>query len=510
MRRFPFILMLLIGLASSSALAIEPATAPFASTDVGNISDAALRELTNKDLLQLYQSTALRAGATDVMPDQGNPSDWDPNVHRIRDEILRRGAPMSPLLASAFRTESTLHRPEVPGKYPPGLLSSEAQLLIDLGDPSAVPTLLDVAAHGPPQRENSLFGPQLTAINMLECLTFVLFHRASPSEDNYSSAVEHPNALPVDDFSPDDYPKVARLYQDWLAGEGKDPAQWHSLAQKRARKLLESEDPNAAYCAASFLAGSTPRGLESISNDDDPGRTMPRLARFISESRHLPGNDPYAYEYRNKPTHVSIADWLALLARYGPRARPHAAVVIRVQKDNKLTDWWTIEQMSRIGGADIMARCVEILPAISEQADKILNDPAQPKGYDSHDPRLGWIEAQLQCRCCIDRWAGRTFDSDEQRLTWWDANRQKSPQQWLEDSLTIAAQRADAHAGEELLHDGWLFWQLLPDAPFAAQDFPADSRPTGNSHDHEKWLDAHRAELRYDPDAGNFRIRPHK
>src|SRR6185312_4344058 len=107
-------------------------------------------------------------------------------------------------------------------------------------------------------------------------------------------------------------------------------------------------------------------------------------------------------------------------------------------------------------------------------------------------PRLDWIQAQRACRYGIDRWAGRCFDTDEQRLTWWKANRNKTPEQWLRDSLPIAVARA---VPESKGFDNYLFHELLPDAPYTDYEpapFTWDALPATSQEDHQSWFAKHR------------------
>ena len=113
--RISGIFVLYIAIGGPCAAAIEPTTEPFAGVNARKAFADSLRTANNHDLLQLYGSTSLLAGATDVVPDEGNPAERDEHCESIRDEILRRGAPMAPLVVSALRSETEMHRPEFAG-----------------------------------------------------------------------------------------------------------------------------------------------------------------------------------------------------------------------------------------------------------------------------------------------------------------------------------------------------------------------------------------------------------
>jgi hypothetical protein len=120
----------------------------------------------------------------------------------------------------------------------------------------------------------------------------------------------------------------------------------------------------------------------------------------------------------------------------------------------------------------------------------------------------------MECRGGIDRWAGRSFDSDADRFAWWKVNKDKSPEQWLRNSLGITAQRADTADRTGAHPEAWLFHEVLPDAPYAVDESkvlaPRSVYILGTEQEpyRVKWLDQHRAELVYDANTGAFRL-PH-
>ncbi len=244
-----------------------------------------------------------------------------------------------------------------------------------------------------------------------------------------------------------------QLYRDWLAGDGKDPAQWLALARKRPRVLLDSDDLDDVYCGVSFLVFPVNRGASPELRDDLPERTVQRLGQILGGTKPVPGNDKHdfrsrgqpfpmsLYQYRGQTLPISPYNWLSYLAAYGPRTRPFATILIRLQNETGLNNCLGLQQMAKIGGPDVMAFYFESLPAINNEVDSIRNDPAAPKEFSLDDPRGWWLNAQQICRAGIERWAGQSFDSDDAHFGWWEANKNKPPEQWLRDSLPITVAR---------------------------------------------------------------------
>lgn len=485
-------------------LVLVPSRVPLRAADAA-FSAEFLRGLPDAELLKTYETTALAAGATDAGLAQGNPADRDRRTGLVKAEILRRGGGLVPPLVDMLRNEVATERPLAGRRVRPSLAGDEIQLLVRLGDSRAVGPLLDLASTPPVPgagRPDRISG--LRPLSAVEEITFTSFLQTKPHHANYETAVQHPNALDLEFYSRDDYPAGVRLYRDWLAGEGHDPGQWLSLAQKRARDFLDGDDLDAVYCAASFLSGTGRRGLQTFPRDDAPDRTLRRLGQILAGSTRVVGGKPSAYQYQGKPLPVTIFNWVGLLTEYGPRARPWAGVLIRLQREFGLDNWSGLWELSKVGGTEVMAFYFDALPAVSERADAIHNDPATPKGFAGDDPRFAWLQSQDKCRVGIDRWAGQQFESDALRAAWWDANRGKPPEVWLRESLPVAVRLADS----PMPYHRWIFHQLLPDAPYGSGEaLPRDSAPTTLPEPfRQKWFDDHRAELVYDPDAGAFRL----
>jgi hypothetical protein len=61
----------------------------------------------------------------------------------------------------------------------------------------------------------------------------------------------------------------------------------------------------------------------------------------------------------------------------------------------------------------------------------------------SQHPRLAWLLTQVQIRCGIDRWAGRVFEADADRIAWWESNKTMTSEQQLRPNLALLVKQAD-------------------------------------------------------------------
>lgn len=457
------------------------------------VTQTQLQSLSDIELFGTYERTAVAVGITDA-PLALNFASYDPTLRLIKGEIVRRGAAMLPPVIGGLRAELRLQRPARPGStVPAGLVADELDLLQTMNQPASVIPLLGMLETCKANKGIDDHRQKLLAA--IEALTYTSFLRTRLPLARAHYAVEHPDALPMDSAREADYPAILQRYRNWLAHEGQDPSTWLSLAQKRARKLLERPDSDAAYAGAVFLA--PPRyfdGHPPKTRDDDPDHSVRRLGELLQASPRIgSGDHPYARA------------WVRLLASYGPRARPIAPAIIRLYGESAPNDWSLLADMWRIGGNEIMAHYMLILPTITEEVDKLQRDPATPKSFSSDDPRGHWFDSQRECRYGIDRWAGQVFDSDAGRIAWWRANQDRSPEQWLRDSLPQTVRRADeGHtASVRLLLD------ILPDIPHVEDEFGnrlARSILPANHPPYRQWLEAKQAAMRYDPASGTLRL----
>jgi hypothetical protein len=312
--------------------------------------------------------------------------------HAARHEILRRGEEIVPELIAFLRREVPLERMPAPDAIAvPGFVGDAIALLVEINDPRAADALVEILAGFDGKASTS---HRAAALDALEKLTHCSFRKVRPLKVNYGEAVEHQDAREEDDQFQS---SAAKLYRAWLDGEGKDPTGWLSLARVRARAWLASDDPDKVYCAAAFLRQRT-EAENKASYDDKPAETMDRLAEVMSQLK--PTDDPYYYSWNGQTARAPIGNWMLLLGRYGTDARRHASVLIRLQTELGLENWGGFALLGEVGGPEITHYLFACLP-------------------NAQDDSLS------TCRMAIDRCAGRSFQSDEQRLAWWKANQSR-------------------------------------------------------------------------------------
>jgi hypothetical protein len=494
------LLSFLLAVAAGLMWATGAPAQPFMSSQEAAQTAASLRQISNAKLLTMFESMVL-----DFDPRLATRP-FDGNLLRmfVDEEILFRGTRITPELLQMLRR--------------PGLLRSvierKIELLHAIGDPVSVPALLDhIEADEIASSQNKdLVDWRYSARHAVEGITFTRFRRAERYSRGCSASVELPQAQPIDSTA-----RFVKLYREWLSGQGKDPSQWLAQASARAHKNLEGKDLEEAYCAASFLTeGSGKR-------DKEPEHTVAAIGEILKKAvraTNVPGKkDTYQVDGKEMP----IYGWLNLLTETGPRARPFASTLIRLSRETGLENEFGLARLWRVGGKEITAYSIGLLPVIAAKVDEIQRNPASPKAFHGDDPRLWWLSSLRECRWTIDRWAGQIFGSDTERLAWWQANRDKSEEQWLRESLPIAARNADKRKNHM---DETLFHELVPDSGAAAKRFDVQPEPLQEKRAEEnaasrlrfvaarpdpfreKWVEQNAARLRYDPRVGKLLLPP--
>jgi len=445
---------------------------------------ADLEKLTDAELIAEYEAAGLAVnGPHEEPPMDGGPRlalpSLNPRAQAVQREILQRGVQMVPALIAFLEQEVPKEREQHPRfDAAVSFVSDTLKLLVQINDPRAAPIALRIL-EGWDGKANE--HKQRAALNALERLTYCTFYKVRPHANNYRDSLQHPQAVDKEWFS--EYITLAKLYREWMQGEGKDPSQWIELARKRARQLLAGEDFDQVYCAATFLRPSAGR-------DDNPDATLARLAELAGKMKK--GDEPHTY-------------WTAMITDYGPRARPYAAILLRIQKEQgMMNNWGGYAQLRKIGGLEILSYLFEVLPKISAEADAIRKKDGERAGYTSDDPRLAWLSSQREVRFGIDRWAGRLFDSDAEREAWWKENKTKPPEDWLLANLDIL----NKQVADNKLWAWGIAHEVLPDMP--GYPFGEWQREIGKRKIEEpfreEWLGEHRDKLRYDANAGCFRL----
>jgi hypothetical protein len=451
-----------------------------------------VRSLSNDELIQEYERMGLALqGTLDVPTDELVDARGRPRrrarrqFEQVQKEIVRRGKESVPPLLKFLEAEAATRRPADKNGIVASFTGDALGMLVKIGDPRAVPVALRILEGVKGVNSEAGFWVRRAPLDAIEALTFCSFRQSSLSGGRSSNAVEHPDAVAAKAFA---NPETAvRLYRDWLAGEGKDPTQWLSLAQKRARRLLDGGGGDPAWCAAVFLCNPA--------HDDDPEATVKRLGVIVNGLSASYNGTWY---------------WTRVLARLGPRARPYAKSLIRIQRERSLNKWSGYEELGSIGGVEIMDYLIEVLPRIGAEVAKLRADPATPKGFGSDDPRGWWFASWYNVQWAIDRWAGRTFGDDAERIAWWKENKDRPPEAWLTDNLETLVEQADAGFGRA----AGVAASVLPDLPKALSNLDEDAVQELDAAAIEKlkgpfraeWLRENRAKLKYDPQAGVFRL----
>jgi hypothetical protein len=461
-----------------------------------------LAPLTDAELIQTYEAAGLALAGTGREPTDGPcissaPKIIDFGVEAIQAEILRRGSAVVPALIDFLEREVPQDRqapvrgpaPSFAGNGALSFTGNALDFLARIGDTRGASITLRILEgwEGKATRWE-----QGAALDALERLTHVCFRSLN---GNCANSVEHPTAIRAASFP--DYATPARLYKQWMEGEGRDPTNWVGIATQRAREMLTSEDLEQVYGAAAFLQSAA-------DHDTTPDATLARLADIVGKMKR--GGKKGRYEFAGKPVPESIHNWLAMISNYGPRARPYAATLLRIQKEQGWNNWAGYAPLRKVGGPEVVSYLFAVLPEISAKADKISGGAEARAGFRNDDPQGWWLSSQREVRFGIDRWAGRVFDSDVDRLAWWEANKSRPPQEWLAANLEVVVAQADTG----VLWAGWIVREVLPDLPMGVSD------PGGNWWDpgirrvegpfRVKWLHEHRDALRYDANAGCFRL----
>jgi hypothetical protein len=487
------------------------ATPPVAAAQISKISfagrraispdppdDPALRSLSNEQLLHEYEAAGLALDGTVYTPIdeaiQVPGRSTSPELTRFelaRAQIVIRGNSIVPELLAFVEQEAPKTRPRNKLGLRLSLTGSALGMLASIGDASAAPLMLRIL-EGFDGRVD--VDERRAALGAIEQLTYVCFHDVTPFSGNYADALQHRDALHVDHFADFDVP--AKLYRHWLENDGKDPSQWLAIARKRARELLATDDAATIFCAASFLRSSPwPDEFSLVRHrflaerDDDPDATLASLAKVLRTVKIV--SDKTVYEHDSAREPVPISNFITLVARFGPRARPYAREIIHCHELlwHGVFDWaW----LGMVGGTELMQYFFDEWPRIEAESKQLAADSNEENAYVNANRILWLCGAREYIRGGIDRWAGRTFDSDADRIAWWQENKAKPPEEWLSSNLSLLMKQANESEGALALG---IAWRILPDLP---ENIDAASRSA--------WFEKHRAELVYDKMSGAFRL----
>jgi hypothetical protein len=442
----------------------------------------ALGKLTNEELIREYEAAGTELER--YFPEDRHGESRFPPLPRLnsaRGEIVHRGRAVAPELIRFLEQEAPKTRPESKHGARLSFTSDTLSMLVRIGDERAAPVMLRILSGFDGKVD---LDERHAALDALRSLTHASFTIIVPSTGYCRDAVEAPEALRSDGWS--DLDQQAGLYRQWFEGEGRDAAQWLAIARSRARAQLAGKDIRQIYCAAAFLCTSP-------ANDDDPGATLAVLMPVIDKLKRAPNGEPYEYDYEGVRAPMPIGNFVQLAANSGPRARPYSSTFIRYQREVGDLEWEGYVPLRAVGGTEILAHLFALLPSIGAEAEKLEADPQRPTRFDPGDPRMKPLMARRAIQDAIDRWAGRLFESDAERVAWWEANKTQTGEQLLRPNLALLMKQADEGATRQV---PFLARQVLPELP-----------EQGEGHFRQAWLEKHRAALVYDENAGVFRLK---
>ncbi len=435
-----------------------------------------MRKMSNKQLLETARRLGLALSETQwAITDGPFSKDWTPpspeaqRFHTVSAEILRRGVEMEPLLIDFIVEEAPQQRKANQIGDVTSFTNWAIRNLLSMRSKGAVPALVKIldGFDGKVSREE-----RVAALEALEPLTYHTFRPLIIEYGQGGDAIEHPETNAADT----DLGRIADLYGKWLEVEGSDPDQWLTLACKRARKMLQSSDPRQVYLGAKFLSQwqYEPTSWRRYWRDAKPGSTLTRVVEIMKEVK-VQGN---AYVWRGKRLPGHCGHWIYLITCHGPRARTYSDLLIRLETGYGPDRICTLTLS--VGGERLMAYYIQNLP------------------------KLRTRNALQSCRYAIDRWAGRLFDSDDERVQWWKKNRHKTQEQWLRDSLPVLAEQA-GRPGNPGIEASSLAKRILPDLPMKQNIAAGDWNPRADNS--VEWLKEHKSRLKYDEQKGAFRLR---
>lgn len=168
-----------------------------------------------------------------------------------REEIVARGSsivrPLSEFLEHHIEFKSgSYHEAHL---Y--SLVDGTLELMARIGSPVVVDPIMRVLENTNGHRTPM---SRRVAIKAMQHVTHVSFQIVRSDSGDATVAIQHPLAIKVEFVQkPDDLEAVAKLYRDWLSGDGIDPSRWPEVAEGLARDRFVKGNREARKCAADFL-----------------------------------------------------------------------------------------------------------------------------------------------------------------------------------------------------------------------------------------------------------------
>lgn len=542
MKTWPLVVMATLSLAlslpaRSQGEALQELAAPTpAAIHAAAVMEMRLRKLSEAELMAAYENPETVMDGEDVS-ENGTQTPFGIESRRfwmfqkVRVEIARRGARMQPLLLAFLRREVARDR-FAPSSAFSGIgtryVADAFQLLAGMRGERALETAMAVVEllDSPIAVE----GARQEALAALEQLTFCGYFQCQPHSARDTKMVERENAAATPHpLTRADAALAAQWYRVWLRDEGADASRWLDVARGRARRLLADDDLEDVYCATQFLSSPADDGRRGVylfgwkRRDDAPDQTAARLGEILAQAQRTPedANNKssafHEYSWGGRPLPVSVVNWAQLLATYGSHARPFAPALMRLQEQEGIDGLHFFNALSNIGGPEVVAYFVTWLPRLENQLQKLgiagnryryaaLKLKELPPGQ----PQQTALFADRTCRYTIDRWAGRVFTGNTERLAWWQTARDQKPQDWLRAHMRDTAAKADA--GDEIAQS--IVRAALPDLPQdeaevfwrPAMEVLSLSRTPAPAPKpfRVQWLNQHWEQLRYDAASHTF------
>lgn len=506
-------LLVLFSLAAQSPGAVEPPPV---------LAREAIRDLPDEQLMRAFADPSAFTPGPGYVEKADDPG-WPRNPQLdmfgdVRREVVRRGDRLAPALAELVRRHRSLDR----GSFASPLSGAGtfradvvADLAADFRNRAFAAVLVETLVA-----PDSTHAWRQAAQVALERSTYLSYFRAKPHHNSYADAVQQDGARPPPfKATHEDFVAIAAFYEAWLVGEGRDPGQWLPLARRRARATLASDDLALVYCAATFLqgGGAQPR-------DDDPAATMNRVAAILKQAK-FERLEPTEYggfpvfSFAGQPFPPTTANWTRLLANYGPAAQPYAPTLVRIARHSR-PNMGTMDDLIRVGGEEATGYLASVVPTIEAELqrqgldrpefhDPLADDDELPKAPSAR----GWLRADRVARFGVDRWLGRTFETNAERLAAWEAGRARGPEQTLRANIANAARAADGGdvVAAAIVH------AALPDAPrpervwgpthaYGGKWSPPPTAALPDGATRAAWLKEHGDRLVYDPLAHALRL----
>jgi len=453
-----------------------------------------LKELADEELAREFLTAGRALGNSKLAPRETPFGDVPPyefnDVQYVRfndigNEIVRRGGQMIPWVMAMLERQAPASS-AARDPHPLGFARSIVDLIVRINDPRPVPLLVDVVEG---LDGKVIASVRANALGALERMTFVTFRRQTLNDGRSQWCVEDPRALPTDGndplFGARGANGQATAFRAWLSREGQEPEQWLPLAVKRAHEAIDGRDLRAIYSAADFLQ------FPGMNRDDQPDATLARIGAILDHVKQVGFRaGSYDYQLDGRLLPVTITDWTAKLAFYGTRARPWAKALVRIDQEIAVPSGLRIEQMTQVGGEDVVEYLVKRLPEWQERLAAAAVDAKANPDQISEERLQQLLIATQRASWGLSRWTGRIFDNPRELIEWWEQNADKSQGSWLRESLDETAQRADG--GDEVAKK--LLTVLVPEI----------------AHDGSKlqWLRRNQLFLGYDERNGCFKNDP--